>query len=309
MNTFNLRPVLCFVVLTYALAWLLALPLWAGGGLGHPAFMPITLATMWVPGLSAAIVSKFTEPRTNLAAALGLANWKPVRRTLWFCLFATLAAVAICAAGLLAGAALGLFHFDLQNFSAFADALNTRLAGPAARRASLPPLPVLAGLAVLGMLLAAPFNAIAALGEELGWRGWLLPKLMPLGTLHAVIISGFIWGLWHAPIVLLGYNYPGVSGALALACMTGMCIAFGAVLAWCRLRSGSVWPAALGHGAFNAAAALHLIFGAAGGEIDLTQATVLGWSGWISPLLLAVILFQFFPKKPWPDQEISTKTT
>ncbi len=258
-------------------------------------------------GLAAALVSKATEPSIGLAVALGVTSG-PLRRIVWLCLLATLAAMATCAAGLLVGAALGLLHLDLQNFSGLSRLLSARIAAREVQLTSLPPLPVLAVLAVLGMLVAAPFNAIAALGEELGWRGWLLPKLMPLGILPAVIISGLIWGLWHAPLVLLGHNYPGVPGVLALACMTGMCIAIGAVFAWFRLRSGSVWPAALGHGAFNAGAGLHLIFGVAGEKIDVTQATVLGWSGWIFPLLLAFILFQFFPKSPWPDQETSTKT-
>ncbi len=50
MNIFLLRPVLYFIVLSYALAWLLALPLWMGGGVGHPAFLPIAIVMMWVPG-------------------------------------------------------------------------------------------------------------------------------------------------------------------------------------------------------------------------------------------------------------------
>ena len=309
MKTFELRPVLYFVLLSYGLAWLLALPLWLGGGIAHPALVPIAVAMMWVPGLAAALVSRATEPGTSVACALGLANWRPLRRTMWFCLFATLAAMAMCAASLLAAAALGLYHFDVQHFSGFAEVLDAKFAGQQDRLAKLPPLPVLAWLYVLGVLVAAPVNAIAGLGEELGWRGWLLPKLMPLGTAPAVIASGVIWALWHAPVILLGYNYPGVPGALSLACMTAMCIVVGAVFAWFRLQSGSVWPAALGHGAFNATAGFHLVFGAAGQKIDVTQATVLGWSGWIFPLLLAFVLFKIFPKNPWPAQETLTKTT
>lgn len=309
MKTFEPRPVLYFVLISYGLAWLLALPLWLGGGTGHPAFVPIAIAMMWVPGLSAALVSKATEPGVAMVAALGLANWRPLRRTMWFCLFATFAAMAMCAASLIAGAALGLYHFDLQHFSGLAEVLGAKLANRPDRLAQLPPLPVIAWLYVLGVLVVAPVNAIAGLGEELGWRGWLLPKLMPLGTAPAVIISGVIWALWHAPVILLGYNYPGVPSGLALACMTAMCIVVGAVFAWLRLQSGSVWPAALAHGAFNATAGFYLVFGVAHEKIDITQATVLGWSGWIFPLLLAVVLFQFSAKNPWPDQETLTKTT
>ena len=154
---------------------------------------------------------------------------------------------------------------------------------------------MLAWLQVLLVVAAAPFNAIAALGEEIGWRGWLLPRLMPLGTLPALLLSGVIWALWHAPLILLGYNYPSAPGWLALVCMSAMCIVVGAVLAWTRLGSGSVWPAALGHGAFNTAAGLYLVFDAAGQKVDPTQATVLGWTGWLFPAVLAFLLFHTYP--------------
>lgn len=146
--------------------------------------------------------------------------------------------------------------------------------------------------------VGALINIIPALGEELGWRGWLLPKLMPLGTVWALLLSGTIWGLWHAPLILLGYNYPDAPGWLGLLCMVGTCILFGAVFGWLRIRSGSIWPAALAHGAFNATAAVHLLFAQAGQPIDTTKATFLGWSGWLVPIALVIVLVattQFTP--------------
>ncbi len=304
MKTFQLRPVLYFVLLSYALAWLLALPLWLGGGLHSRLFLPIAALTMCMPALAAAIVSKATAPQEKLVHSLGLTPWKPVGRTLRYCLFAILAAICMAVASLLAGAAFGVYQFDLQHYSGLAEVLKIQLAGHPDLQAKLPSLPVLAGLQVLLMLAAAPLNAIPALGEEIGWRGWLLPKLMPLGTLPALLISGVIWALWHAPLVLLGYNYGSAPGWLALACMSAMCVVVGAVLAWTRLRSGSVWPAALGHGAFNATAGMYLLLGAAGQKIDTTQATALGWTGWIFPALLAIVLFHFFPKKNGQTQNV-----
>jgi hypothetical protein len=134
-------------------------------------------------------------------------------------------------------------------------------------------------LQIATLPVAAVINLLPALGEEVGWRGWLLPKLMPLGTLPALLVSGVIWGLWHAPVILLGYNYPDAPGWLALTAMVGMCTVIGAVFGWLRLRSGSVWPAALAHAAFNGAAGSYLLFARAGEHVDTTQATVLGWSG------------------------------
>lgn len=123
------------------------------------------------------------------------------------------------------------------------------------------------------------------------------------------MISGVVWGLWHAPLVLLGYNYPDAPGWLGLTMMVGMCILVGAVFGWLRLRSESVWPAALAHGAFNAAAGSYLLFARAGEHIDTTQATILGWTGWIVPVILVIALLvtgQFTPanRKPSIDARI-----
>jgi membrane protease YdiL (CAAX protease family) len=291
MNTFRPLPIVCFVVLACALGWLCALPLWLGSGLHHPHFTAIGGAIMWTPALAAAVVSRWSEPSVPLAVALGLRPWRPLGRTLAFCALAMLLALATTLAALAVGAALGVYRFDLHSFSGLQELLAQQLAGRAAAAPALPPLPLLAAMNVLSVTLAAPLAAALTLGEEIGWRGWLLPRLMPLGTGPALLGSGIVWGLWHAPLILLGYNYGATPGAVALACMSAMCIVVGAVLAWLRLRSGSVWPAALGHAALNTSAALVMVLGASGQHLDMTRATTLGWTGWLFPAALAAALF------------------
>ncbi len=146
--------------------------------------------------------------------------------------------MSIVLISLVVGSAFGVYHLDLQNFSGLDELLKAKYAGHEAELAKLPSLRVIAVIMTLQVIAAAPFGAILALGEEMGWRGWLLPKLMPLGTIPALTISGVIWALWHAPLNLLGYNYGSTSGWLGLLCMTAMCIVVGSVLAWIRLRSG-----------------------------------------------------------------------
>lgn len=98
------------------------------------------------------------------------------------------------------------------------------------------------------------FNMIFTFGEEFGWRGYLLPRLAPLGGVPAAIITGIVWGLWHAPLIILyGYNYPGHPW-LGVVMMVVFTIALGMIFAWLRFRSGSVWPSTLSHAAFNAQA-------------------------------------------------------
>jgi membrane protease YdiL (CAAX protease family) len=117
-----------------------------------------------------------------------------------------------------------------------------------------------------------------ALGEELGWRGFLLPNLMPLGQWKAILLSGVIWGIWHAPAIIQGLNYPGYP-VLGIFMMIVLCVLLGTVLSWLTLNTKSPWAAALGHGALNATAALPVLFLKPGFDLAFagTAATPPAW--------------------------------
>lgn len=96
-------------------------------------------------------------------------------------------------------------------------------------------------------------SAASAAGEEIGWRGYLVPALRArygLGT--TVIASGLIWATWHIPVVLFADYHSAAPKAFAIACFTVMVVATGGIAAWLRLRSGSVWPAIALHATHNA---------------------------------------------------------
>jgi len=101
-------------------------------------------------------------------------------------------------------------------------------------------------VAFLGAVLGLP----AYFGEEYGWRGYLLPQLMPLGRMKALGLHGLIWGLWHAPIIAMGYNYPGYP-VLGIVMMTIFCILTGVIYGWLYYASGSIWTTCLAHGVTN----------------------------------------------------------
>lgn len=116
---------------------------------------------------------------------------------------------------------------------------------------------------IQGLLLAPVLNAIPTLGEEFGWRAYLQPKLMVLGWRPAMLLMGVIWGLWHWPILALGYNYGfDYAGApwLGMLAFVWFTTTFGTVLGWLTIRGSSVWPAVIGHGALNGIAALPALF-------------------------------------------------
>ncbi|MFC7381904.1 CPBP family intramembrane glutamic endopeptidase [Sphaerisporangium rhizosphaerae] len=311
MSGRDLRSIGVFTILAFALAWLLALPLWFGDGLAAPWFTLVAAATMMTPAIAALVVVFFVERSQHKTWTLGLWPLRPVRSLLGYAALGIIVSIALVLVALPVGALLGVYPADFVNFSAFQQVLDER-AG-AAGVAEIPiPIGALIVIQLATLPLAAFINLIPALGEELGWRGWLLPKLMPLGTLPALLISGVIWGLWHAPLILLGYNYPDAPGWLGVTMMVGMCILVGAVFGWLRLRSGLVWPAALAHAAFNGAGGTYLLFAKAGEHVDTTQATILGWSGWIVPLALVVILIatrRFAPRSTHDREARLTQTT
>lgn len=110
--------------------------------------------------------------------------------------------------------------------------------------------------ALVGVPLLATVGVVAtvtwALGEELGWRGFLLPRLTEhFGFTGAALASGLIWAVWHYPALLWGNYNAGTNPVYAIACFSCMVVAMSFVLGWLRLHSASVWPCALLHASHN----------------------------------------------------------
>lgn len=272
-----------FVALAYGLAWLVALPLWqgapdeAGTQLLAGILAPLMMLT---PGVAALIVTfLLRKPGTERARFLGLWPLRPGKRVVWGAIFALFGTLAIGFGAVAVAALAGWVTLDLTDFSGFV-ALNTEALPEGMDPGILPPAKLLIALQLALLPLGAVFNSLLALGEELGWRGWLLPVLRPLGTWPALILSGVIWGVWHAPLTLLGHNY-GLFDWRGVALMTVNCVVWGVLFGWLRLRTGSVWPAAFAHGALNAVGSVVLLFTVAGREVRPELATVVGIAGWL----------------------------
>jgi membrane protease YdiL (CAAX protease family) len=103
---------------------------------------------------------------------------------------------------------------------------------------------------VIGLLGNITFPIIMMLGEEYGWRPYLFQKLLPMGFWKANIITGVIWGIWHSPIILMGYNYGYYTwaGVLLFIVVTTL---LGTMFNYMYVRGNSVILTAVGHGWFN----------------------------------------------------------
>jgi len=106
------------------------------------------------------------------------------------------------------------------------------------------------------VLLAGSFGLAkglaSALGEEIGWRGFLVPELSKnVSFTGTALISGAIWACWHYPLLIWGDYNSGTPTWYGLSCFTVMVISISFVFAWMRLKSGSLWTGALLHASHN----------------------------------------------------------
>ncbi len=111
----------------------------------------------------------------------------------------------------------------------------------------------LAATLIFNSFIAPFFNMIFAVGEEVGWRGYLLDKLMERNSLEkSLLFVGFIWAIWHAPLIIfIGYDYKTLR-IRGLLLFIPFCISQGTILAWFKYKSKGIILPALGHGAINA---------------------------------------------------------
>ena len=108
----------------------------------------------------------------------------------------------------------------------------------------------------LFLLLTATLGLVGktsrALGEEIGWRGFLVPELSKVvGFTGIALISGAMWAVYHFPVLIFADYNAGTPVWFGLGCFTIGVIAESFIYAWITLRSGSLWPAALLHGSHN----------------------------------------------------------
>ena len=260
------RRILVFLAVAFGVAWAVGAYIYATGGLvGSPTLISgvplsramILLATgyMWAPAVANVVARAATgEGRGDLYL-------RPHPRTGWPYWIAAWVGPAVLT---LLGAALYFAVFP-AHYDPTLSTLRGILDEAAAAGAPLPFGPWgLAALQVAGAVVLAPvLNSLFTFGEEFGWRAYLLPKLLPLGSRRAMVVLGVVWGVWHWPVIAMGYNYGlGYPGApwLGMAAMVWFTFVVGTFLGWVTLREGSVWPAVVGHAAVNGIGSIGFLF-------------------------------------------------
>ena len=112
--------------------------------------------------------------------------------------------------------------------------------------------PHMGGVVIALLVQVVAYTVTYSLGEELGWRGYLLPRLIQLGRTPALVLVGLVWAAWHLPMILLTPLYHADGNRwIVLPLFVATILAGSFVFGYLRLRTGSVWPAALAHTVHN----------------------------------------------------------
>src|SRR5919112_4507155 len=107
---------------------------------------------------------------------------------------------------------------------------------------------------ILGFLIMVGVFALTfVLGEEIGMRGYLQPRLMSLGRMRALLLVGLVWATWHMPLIFLTPIFPPGNLLLFFPLFYGTVVAASFFYGYLRIYTGSVWPASIGHSVHNVA--------------------------------------------------------
>lgn len=240
------RSVAVFMAVAYAGMALLALPFWfLEGGIRHPLYVPVIALAMFTPTLGSVVAIKVVE-RGSWVRGAGLRFRGRGRRLTGWSLLGLVIVLAINIASVVVMVLRGV-PGDLTGRTWLDEATRQF----AAQGQVLPPAAVI-GVVLVSSLVGLVTTAVPALGEEIGWRGFLWQRLKPLGFTGAVTVGGVIWSLWHLPIVLIGHNYPGMPRPFAIGMFLVACVSmnflFGAIT---ERSAGNPLPAAVAHSTLN----------------------------------------------------------
>lgn len=224
------RGIFVFLLLAFGLAWIPFLVLYSNP---NPVVQRLILLVQFSPAIAAALVRGplLREGFADSGLRLNLTR----RQSLTTYGFALLLLPLLLVGAILLGLVLHLATWAPQS---------SQTTGVPPLGFSGFPLPSSVPGIVAEVAVLSNVGALVTFGEEFGWRGYLLPRLMPLGQNRAILLSGVIWAAWHLPLNLLYGANGGLQGFPFWLVWT---IGLGVVLGWLRLRAQSVWPAAIMH--------------------------------------------------------------
>jgi len=272
----NTKRILIFLVLSFGIPWTAALVISRSSMMdNNPAQAGaiangIFISFPWLANIATRLITR--EGWVNLWLRPNIRrNWR-FYLALWFLPF-----LATIVGGL-------IFYLFFPQWYGLNLSAVSKLAEGSPLTATASPWVLLLMITISLMFISVPINAVLSMGEEFGWRAYLLPKLMlrftrsgfvddgpasacsdapksigdfsATGARKAALLTGIIHGLWHLPLILMTTSLTPVVSVLTPVIYLVFTCSLSILLSWGTLNSGSVWPAAAGHGSANATSVL-----------------------------------------------------
>lgn len=269
------KGIIYFVLITFFITYIIDAFIFLNGGLKYENIFVFLMAMMFIPLLVSSLLTKFYLKRP--ISSFGINKGKSIK----YYLAAYFYPFLVIGLGVLLFVVMGLGNLRTDIDLIF---------------------PIQYGIPIYIYLInysIAPIfpNSLFAFGEEYGWRGYLQDLLLEkFSILKTLLLVGVIWGLWHAPLIAMGYNYyqyplPGVF------LFTLWTIFVGIFFGWLKIKSNSVLTAALGHGAINAYVGFGIIFAQTDNQL---LGVPFGIPGLLAFFILALI-FSWDLKRVYPN--------
>ena len=273
----NRKGVIAYLLIAFGMAWALwEIVIGLGVSVTNPLVQIAILPGAFAPALATFIVRKWItrEGFADAGLSLDLRKWP-------YYIVAWLLPLAVVGCIIIAAALFGLGTPDLS-LARGIKYLSTLAGGTPAHVPSHP------WLLICVMPVTALFATPILFGEEFGWRGYLQLRLFPDRPVLSAVATGVIWGVWHYPLILRGFNFPDhrVAGMMIFTVST---VFISIIFGWLRLKTGSIWSTSLAHSATNAigGSLTVLLFGGGASFIFVSYGGLLGWiplgalSAWI----------------------------
>jgi membrane protease YdiL (CAAX protease family) len=233
MTSTSNKKILVFLVLTFALSSIFYYLIISSGSIQR-----YSLGLMWCPGVAALITQLIFQH--NLRGM----GWKPGKFKYLLASYGVPLAYVLVVYAIAWLTGLGAFN-------------PAQLVTQAAAQYQIQVDSQVLFVIVYGIIIATfglVTGALSGLGEEIGWRGLLVPDLSKnFSFTKTALISGGIWAFWHYPVILFAnYNNSSAPAWFGLICFTAMVFGISFAFTWLRLKSGSLWTAVILHAAHNA---------------------------------------------------------
>jgi hypothetical protein len=269
-----------FVTLTFALSWgwaaiahqtgFIKLPFQAN----DPMLMPFLLIFMCGPGLAALILAA-------LSGGMKETLRFRLRPNAWWLLAWAIPVAMIAGSWWISLHLPGAAYLPLEDQTAKLIEQQTGKPLPMSRES------LFYALLFQALVVGALINMFATLNEELGWRGYMLTQMAGTAFWNRHLTIGFFWGVWHAPVIWAGYNYPG-EPVLGPIVFTLFCMLMSPIIGLISERGKSVLAAGLFHGTTNAVAPVAVM---TLGSVGVFDKAIIGWPGLAAMAIVCVLIW------------------